>query len=144
MFSRCFFFIFINSGKKKGLMSGSTVELGTTTYISPGNMSLTIGGSRGGREGRTPPLGVQILSISCSFRENLACSRPPWRVHAPPLGKILDPPLLTKTSPRNMTDFGAEDIITAVPNDTNKNNGVDWCRRTRRKYLLVRVCSHVR
>ena len=31
-----------------------------------------------------PPLGVQILSISCSFRENLACSRPPWRVHAPP------------------------------------------------------------
>ena len=38
----------------------------------------------GGREGRTPPLGVQILSISCSFRENLACSRPPWRVHAPP------------------------------------------------------------
>ena len=41
----------------------------------------------GGREGRTPPLGVQILSISCSFRENLACSRPPWRVHAPPSGK---------------------------------------------------------
>ena len=48
---------------------------------------LCIGGSRGGREGRTPPLGVQILSISCSFRENLACSRPPWRVHAPPSGK---------------------------------------------------------
>ena len=49
---------------------------------------ITIGGSRGGREGRTPPpLGVQILSISCSFRENLACSRPPWRVHAPPSGK---------------------------------------------------------
>ena len=38
----------------------------------------------GGHEGRTPPLGVQILSISCSFQENLACSRPPWRVHAPP------------------------------------------------------------
>ena len=48
---------------------------------------LIIGGSRGGREGRTPPPGVQILSISCSFRENLACSRPPWRVHAPPSGK---------------------------------------------------------
>ena len=48
---------------------------------------FSIGGSRGGREGRTPPLGVQILSISCSFRENLACSRPPWRVHAPPSGK---------------------------------------------------------
>ena len=70
MFSRCFFFIFINSGKKKGLMSGSTVELGTTTYISPSNMSLT------------------------------------------------------KTSPRNMTDLGAEDIITAVPNDTNKTTAL--------------------
>ena len=49
----------------------------------------------GGVRDARPPLGVQILSISCSFRENLACSRPPWRVHAPPLGKILDPPLST-------------------------------------------------
>ena len=49
----------------------------------------------GGVRDARPPLGVQILSISCSFRENLACSRPPWRVHAPPpLGKILDPPLV--------------------------------------------------
>ena len=46
-----------------------------------------IGGSRGGVRDARPPLGVQILSISCSFRENLACSRPPWRVHAPPSGK---------------------------------------------------------
>ena len=38
----------------------------------------------GGVRDARPPLGVQILSISCSFRENLACSRPPWRVHAPP------------------------------------------------------------
>ena len=55
---------------------------------------IYIGGSRGGVRDARPPLGVQILSISCSFRENLACSRPPWRVHAPPLGKILDPPLI--------------------------------------------------
>ena len=48
---------------------------------------LCIGGSRGGVRDARPPLGVQILSISCSFRENLACSRPPWRVHAPPSGK---------------------------------------------------------
>ena len=47
----------------------------------------SIGGSRGGVRDTRPPLGVQILSISCSFRENLACSRPPWRVHAPPSGK---------------------------------------------------------
>ena len=47
-----------------------------------GQMALAdLGG--GVRDAR-PPLGVQILSISCSFRENLACSRPPWRVHAPP------------------------------------------------------------
>ena len=50
-------------------------------------MSGSIGGSRGGVRDARPPLGVQILSISCSFRENLACSRPPWRVHAPPSGK---------------------------------------------------------
>ena len=36
-----------------------------------------IGGSRGGVRDACPPLGIQILSISCSFRENLACSRPP-------------------------------------------------------------------
>ena len=28
-----------------------------------------IGGSKGGRQGRVPPLGVQILSFSCSFRQ---------------------------------------------------------------------------
>ena len=30
---------------------------------------LYIGGSKGGRQGRAPPLGVQILSFSCSFRQ---------------------------------------------------------------------------
>ena len=42
---------------------------------------------------RPPP--VQILSISCSFGGNLAKSyvAPPWRVGAPLLGEILDPPL---------------------------------------------------
>ena len=56
---------------------------------------LASGGSKRGREGRAPPLGVQILSISCSFWENLANSYvgapPSWR---PLLGEILDPPLL--------------------------------------------------
>ena len=48
------------------------------------------GGSKGGREGRTPPpLCVQILSISCSFWENLA----KLRVHAPPLEGSRPPPL---------------------------------------------------
>ena len=44
--------------------------------ISPFMYSVIIGGSRGAW-GTHAPLGVQILSISCSFRENLACSRPP-------------------------------------------------------------------
>ena len=69
-------------------------RLRNTVHVRPVRI-LLIGGSRGGVRDARPPLGVQILSISCSFRENLACSRPPWRVHAPPpLGKILDPPLL--------------------------------------------------
>ena len=56
-------------------------------YVSSHDRATLIGGSRGGVRDARPPLGVQILSISCSFRENLACSRPPWRVHAPPRGK---------------------------------------------------------
>ena len=48
------------------------------------NSSLSLADLGGGVRDARPPLGVQILSISCSFRENLACSRPPWRVHAPP------------------------------------------------------------
>ena len=46
-----------------------------------------LGGARGARV--PPPLGAQILSISCSFRENLVKSY----VGAPP-GEILDPPLI--------------------------------------------------
>ena len=55
------------------------------------------GGSKGGgvRDAR-PPLCVQILSISCSFWENLAKLRvhaPPLGGFTPPLGEILDPSL---------------------------------------------------
>ena len=45
----------------------------------------------------TPPPGVQILSISCSFWENLAKSyvgAPPLKSWRPLLGEILDPPLV--------------------------------------------------
>ena len=50
---------------------------------------------RGGYD-RRAPLRIQILSISCSFGENLAKSyagAPPegWRPH---VGEILDPPLV--------------------------------------------------
>ena len=57
---------------------------------------IVSGGSKGGT--RDVPPGVQILSISCSFWQNLAKSyagAPPppegWRLH---LGEILDPHLL--------------------------------------------------
>ena len=46
-------------------------------------------------DARPPPLGVQILSISCSFWGNLArlyVGAPPGEL-APPLGEIPDPPL---------------------------------------------------
>ena len=53
---------------------------------------------KGGHEGRASP-GVQILSISCSFWENLAKSyvdgHPPMEGWCPNLGKILNPPLAT-------------------------------------------------
>ena len=47
------------------------------------------GGSKGGARGMRTPLGAQILSILCSFWENLAKSyvcAPPWGVGAPPRG----------------------------------------------------------
>ena len=46
------------------------------------------GGSKEGRRGRAPPLGVQILSISCSFWEILAKSyvAPPGELAPPPRG----------------------------------------------------------
>ena len=36
---------------------------------TPDQLRNTIGGSKGGHQGRVPPLGVQILSFSCSFRQ---------------------------------------------------------------------------
>ena len=59
---------------------------------------ISSGGSKGGREGRTPPLCVQILSISCSFWENLA----KLRVHAPPLEGSRPPPW---GNPGSVTDL---------------------------------------
>ena len=64
-------------------------------YIKPQSIPA-IGGSKGEYEGRAHPLaGVQILSILCSFLENLTKSyvvapTGGWRPH---LGEIVDPPL---------------------------------------------------
>ena len=51
---------------------------------------LISGGSKGGaRDAPPPPLGAQILSISCSFQENMAKSyvgAPPGELAPPPRG----------------------------------------------------------
>ena len=59
--------------------------------------NICSGGSKGGRRGRAPPLGVQILSISCGFWEILAKSY----VGAPP-GELAPPP---RGNPGSATDL---------------------------------------
>ena len=60
-------------------------------------LAYTVADLRGGVRDARPPLCVQILSISCSFWENLAKLRvhaPPLEGSRPPLGEILDPSLV--------------------------------------------------
>ena len=73
----------------------------TVLHWVPLTMSSVItssGGFRGGARGACPPpLGTQILSISCSFQENLAklyVGAPPGKL-VPSPGEILDLPLMS-------------------------------------------------
>ena len=59
---------------------------GAASYVSC--VYLAVADLRGGVRDARPPLCVQILSISCSFWENLA----KLRVHAPPLEGSRPPP----------------------------------------------------
>ena len=52
-----------------------------------------IGGSRGGREGRTPPPGRPNSFNFMQFSGKFGVFTPPLEGSRPPLGKILDPPL---------------------------------------------------
>ena len=56
---------------------------------------VTIGGSRGGREGRTPPPGRPNSFDFMQFSGKFGVFTPPLEGSRPPLGKILDPPLVT-------------------------------------------------
>ena len=47
-------------------------------------MAVYIGGSKGGRQGRAPPLGVQILSFSCSFQQKFEKEYQFWELAHPP------------------------------------------------------------
>ena len=53
----------------------------------------SIGGSRGGREGRTPPPGRPNSFDFMQFSGKFGVFTPPLEGSRPPLGKILDPPL---------------------------------------------------
>ena len=55
---------------------------------------MVIGGSRGGREGRTPPPGRPNSFDFMQFSGKFGVFTPPLEGSRPPLGKILDPPLM--------------------------------------------------
>ena len=99
----------------KGTSDGKIYRKFVSVFWTDAMALADLGG--GVRDAR-PPLGVQILSISCSFRENLACSRPPWRVHAPP-----------RENPGSATGWG-EVIGECVRNSwgfrISQSGGVSW------------------
>ena len=67
-----------------------TIPTGCSQQIKDTSQCNAVADLRGARMTRPAPLGVQILSISCSFWENLANSYvcvPPWAVRAPSSGK---------------------------------------------------------
>ena len=63
--------------------------------ISSLNWVVSIGGSRGGREGRTPPPGRPNSFDFMQFSGKFGVFTPPLEGSRPPLGKILDPPLVS-------------------------------------------------
>ena len=77
-------------------VDNETVGSFEVTRSQSNTANKSSGGSKGGRRGRAPPPGVQILSISCSFWEILAKSY----VGAPP-GELAPPP---RGNPGSATD----------------------------------------
>ena len=139
--------------QKSLLMFGDKVSSHPIALI----LALADLGGGGVRDAR-PPLGVQILSISCSFRENLACSRPHWRVHAPPSGKSwirhwLDIGLIIvgKTYTRyiifQVHRTTGEVLFTPFPNKSDSCRIWNWLRQIicyqheRQQYYITRNVS---
>ena len=93
----------ILAGKKDGTSSRPPVtdliivlsvnDLLVNVWGTP-SCTVTIGGSKGGRQGRAPPLGSKFFHFHAVFGKKLKNNSTfgSWR---PPLGKILDPPLVT-------------------------------------------------
>ena len=91
---------------------------------------IIIGGSRGGREGRTPPPGRPNSFDFMQFSGKFGVFTPPLEGSRPPLGKILDPPLIIASHRREVemtkhvasvvvqyqsqTKFGQGNVFTSV------------------------------
>ena len=74
---------------EKALKCSGEQIICTKTEISINYNSQTVADLRGGAGDARPPLGVQILSISCSFWENLTnlyVGAPPGELAPPPRG----------------------------------------------------------
>ena len=69
-----------------------TMEL-VVSLLNVQHVADSIGGSRGGREGRTPPPGRPNSFDFMQFLGKFGVFTPPLEGSRPPLGKILDPPL---------------------------------------------------
>ena len=81
-------------------------------------MYMSVADLRGGVRDARPPLCVQILSISCSFWENLAKLRvhaPPLEGSRPPLGEILDPSLYVHNKLRCYRCQTSKEILVSHP-----------------------------
>ena len=63
-------------------------------WVNHSGIFVCIGGSRGGREGRTPPPGRPNSFDFMQFSGKFGVFTPPLEGSRPPLGKILDPPLV--------------------------------------------------
>ena len=62
--------------------------------------SISIGGSKGGRQGRAPPPGGPNSFIFMRFSAKIINKHTHFGSWRPPLGKILDPPLISIVSLR--------------------------------------------
>ena len=90
------------------------------------------------------PLGVQILSISCSFRENLAKShvgapRGSWR---PLLGEILDPPLVCKFSQQRYSPDTTKIWVPSGPGLVTQKTSYLWIFITFLYTAMDRILHH--
>ena len=92
------------------------------------NITLVIGGSSGGAQGRAPPPLGQIFFIFMQFLGKIGqivCWRPPLWGWRPPVWEILDPPLLVSGKGEEWkTDDVANDIVLLYKGD-NKYSPID-------------------